>query len=129
MALICSVKPTNLTFDEFADKIREAVVRKSMKATRIDTVFEVFLPVSIKDDERSKRALGTATEFKQIVGNKKIQQWSSFLSNGNNKTVMAKFILSNLSRNWDNECKEKCEEKCEEKCFQIITIASRMSYH
>ena len=48
MALIRSVKPTNLTFDEFADKIREAVVRKSMKATHIDALFDVYLPVSIK---------------------------------------------------------------------------------
>ena len=70
--MIRSIKATNLTFDEFADKIREAVVRKSMKATRIDAVFDVYLPVSIKDAERSKRALGTAIEFKQIIGNKKI---------------------------------------------------------
>lgn len=99
MALVRKVKNTGFTYDEFADELLKCAVVSCTGATRVDIVFDVYLEDSIKNAERGKREVGKL-QFKTILGSQQIKQWGAFLSSGNNKTELIRFLV----RRWKNNC-------------------------
>jgi len=95
MALVRKVKCSGLTFSQVADVIFKAALLSSRASTRIDIVFDVYFDESIKNVERSRRCSeNISVSFKKIIGNNIIRQWHSFLGEGNNKTELIKFLVS-----------------------------------
>ena len=93
MALVRMIKCTGLTYNEFADDLLKFVVARSSGSKCIDIVFDVYYKNSIKNAERGNRSSGKL-QFKVIVGSSKIKQWGAFLSNGNNKAELIRFLMS-----------------------------------
>ena len=54
-----------------------------INASRIDIVFDVYRPSSIKNTERENGSVGK-NRFKAIVDASKINQWGALLSDGDN---------------------------------------------
>lgn len=98
MALVRKFKSTGLTYNEFADDLLKYAVSCSPGAKRVDIVFDVYRENSIKNAERGHRSTGVL-QFKTILGFCKIKQWSAFLSNGNNKTELIRFLV----RRWQSK--------------------------
>ena len=93
MALVRKIKTTGLTFSQLADKVFDVAMSSCRESRRIDIVFDVYFEESIKNVERNRRCSSTIS-FKKIVPNNVIRQWHSFLGDGNNKTELVKFLVS-----------------------------------
>ena len=99
MALVRKVKNTGFTYDEFTDELLKCAVVSCTGTTQVDIVFDVYLEDSIKNAERGKREVGKL-QFKTILGSQQIKQWGAFLSSGNNKNELIRFLV----RRWKNNC-------------------------
>ena len=81
----------------------------------------MYLPASIKDAERVKRASESGVRFKNTSAGHKIKQWRRFLSESENKTALIKFITDE----WQNDaCKSMVGSKtllvtCGQGCWRI----------
>ena len=94
MAMVRKVRNKGVTFDEFADELLKYALTSSSDARRIDIVFDVYRETSLKNAERGHRKVGRL-HFKKIIGNQYIKhQWESFLSSGENKTELIRFLVS-----------------------------------
>lgn len=99
MALVRKLQVAGKTFDEFAVLLFESSRRMSKKASRIDIVFDVYRDLSIKNAERSRRSDSSANAiFQIIIGSQPIRQWTSFLSNNQNKNALVEFLKSKFDK-------------------------------
>ena len=87
MAYIRQIKVADLTYRQFAVTLLKYVLKCAGSATRIDVVFDVYIPNSIKDVERARRSTGELT-VKQIIPTTSIKQWSQLLSSGDFKNKL-----------------------------------------
>ena len=60
---------------------------------RTDIVFDVYRETSLKNAESGYCKVGRL-HFKKIIGSQYIKQWESFLSSGENKTELIRFLVS-----------------------------------
>ena len=67
MALVRQAQHVGLTFNELADTILQRAFSLIINASRINIVFDVYQPISIKNAERGNRLVGKI-RFKSIVG-------------------------------------------------------------
>ena len=98
MALVRKVKPSGHTYDSYADEVLKAAILTSGEAARIDIVFDVYRKQSIKNAERGKRESGKLL-VKRIIGKQPIKQFLAFLSNGENKMELIRFLASRWQAN------------------------------
>ena len=100
MAMVRKMKNAGLTFTEFADQLLKFAVSSNSYSSRIDIVFDVYRKSSIKNAERNHRETGKL-KFKKIIGCQVIKQWGSFLSCGENKAELIRFLVSRWKENCD----------------------------
>ena len=100
MAMVRKMKNSGLTFAEFADPLLKFTVSSNSHSSRIDIVFDVYRKSSIKNAERNHRETGKP-KFKKIIGCQVIKQWGWFLSSGENKKDLIRFLVSSWKENWD----------------------------
>ena len=90
MVLFRMFKCIGLIYNKFVDDILKFAVARRSGSKRIDIVFDVYYENSIK-------ATGKL-QFKAIFGSSQIKQWGAFLSNGNNKAELIRFLVSRWER-------------------------------
>ena len=80
-----------------AEKVFLAVTNNTSR--RIDTVFDTYPDISIKNAERSKRSARIeSARYKNILPGHPIKSWSKFLTVLSNKTKVVKL----LATKWKN---------------------------
>lgn len=115
------IKEDHQTFAELAVDILNMATFKGFQSKRIDVVFDVYWPISIKNAERQHRATQAGTQFKNISPGHKIHQWRKLLVKDSNKKALTAF----LSSEWQQDKqREKLRDKvpyvtCEEQCCKI----------
>ena len=87
MALVCMVKCTALTYNQFADDLLKLVVTKRCGSKWMNVVFDVYRENSLKNSDRGNHSTGQI-QFNVISGSAKITQWGPFLSNNKNKSQL-----------------------------------------
>ena len=123
MNLVQRIKGDHKTFAELADNILSMAIKEGFQSKRIDVVFDVYRPTSIKKAERQHRTNLQGTQFKNITCGHKIQQWRKFLAEESNKKALAAF----LSSEWQQDKhRDKLQDKilyvtCEEQCHKITS--------
>ena len=100
MAMVRKMKNSSLTFTEFADQLLKFALSSNSHSPKIDIVFDVYRKSSIKNAERNHRETGKL-KFKKIIGCQVIKQWGSFLSSGENKKELLRFLVSRWEKNCD----------------------------
>ena len=88
MAMLQTIKDVPQTFGDLAEQILQMIVNcaRASQATRIDFVSDRYPAVSIKNLERSKRALSGVTRIRIGGSSQKVpRQFKKFLSLGQNK--------------------------------------------
>ena len=75
---------TNITFDDYAHQIFiPHVIKQLENNTRVDAVWETYIPNSIKESTRERRGTGIR---RKVAGKNKIPgNWSEFLRDPTNK--------------------------------------------
>lgn len=98
MAVLQSLKQVPETFEELALAVFHHAVPKRSIARRVDFVTDRYPEISIKHLERSKRASEGVVKVK-ITGSaqKCPKQWKKYLSSGENKSELCKFLLKECS--------------------------------
>ena len=97
-AVIVHCLPTNgvSTFDEYAEKVFIPYLSKQLQgATRLDVVWDTYLPFSLKESTREKRGKGVRRKVSaqtKLPGN-----WMDFLRNASNKKELFAFLTSKVS--------------------------------
>ena len=84
--------------NELADTILQGAFSPIINPSGIDIVFDVFRPISIKNEERENRSAGKI-RFKAIFGASKINQWDALLSDGDNKMELIGFLINRWRTN------------------------------
>ena len=84
--------------NELADTILQGAFSPIINPSGIDIVFDVFRPISIKNEERENRSAGKI-RFKAIFGASKINQWDALLSDGDNKMELIRFLINRWRTN------------------------------
>jgi hypothetical protein len=87
------MRADNLTFEEMSDQLLALVLRTSQGSTRVDLVFDIYKPLSIKQTERTLRGSELGIRCTNIVPGHKIQQWQRLLACGDSKMKMISFIF------------------------------------
>ena len=84
------------TFADYRDKIFIPYIKSFLKkVNRLDIVFDIYIPTSLKSATRNKR--GTGTRF-LVTANAKIpKNWSEFLRVDDNKTELFHFLADSVS--------------------------------
>ena len=97
-AVVVHCLPTSVsTFDEYADKIFIPYLEKQLQsATRLDVVWDVYTPVSLKESTREKRGKGVRRKVSgkaKLLGN-----WMYFLRDSVNKKELFAFLTSKVAQ-------------------------------
>lgn len=96
MALIRSLKNIPDTFGELADDLLQLIIKMGRKFScpRVDFVIDRYPAVSIKNAERSRRAVA-GQQLLQIysIKQKTPSQWTKFLASGENKEALTDFLF------------------------------------
>ena len=100
MAMARKMKNSGVTFTEFANQLLKFAVSSNSHSSRIDIVFDVYRKSSIRNAERNHRETGKL-KFKKTTGCQVIKQWGSFLSSGENKKELIRFLVSRWKENCD----------------------------
>ena len=79
MSLVQKLKGDQKTFSEVTDTLLSMALTECPQSQRIDLVFDVFRPFSIKTIKRQNRATVAGTQFHNVSPGHKIQQWKKFL--------------------------------------------------
>ena len=106
MALVCMVKCTGLTYNQFADDLLKLLVNKRCGSKWMDVVFDVCWENSLKNSDRGNHSTGQI-QFNVITGSAKISQWGPFLSNNKSKSQLIRFLVSR----WKSQCSTIGESK------------------
>ena len=122
MAVLRVMKEIPATFEELATSVFYLVVSQTTLAGRVDFVTDRYLDVSIKNPKRAKRASVEAVKVNITGGGHKCpKQWKMFLSSGENKRILTRFLLQQWSR--DNYADQIGNRNIyfavEDKCFQL----------
>lgn len=100
MALVQMLKSGGCaTFDEMSLKYQDIILNALLhnNTTRVDLVFDQYLPASIKDGERSRRGESASLEVKIHSGSMPVpKQWSKYISNPKNKVNLCDFLCHSL---------------------------------
>eukprot|EP00057_Strongylocentrotus_purpuratus_P019489 XP_011673963.1 PREDICTED: uncharacterized protein LOC105442958 [Strongylocentrotus purpuratus] len=100
MALIRSIKPPS-TFGQFADQVLKILVKqaKMNKSKIVHFVPDRYKSKSIKNAERGRRAVEGSQLTKIFSGDQKIpNQWTKFLSSGENKENLLQYLFERWSQ-------------------------------
>ena len=96
MAVVQALKGKWKTFGELCDAIFNSILKLSChwKATRLDFVADRYLPNSIKDPERNRRAENSGMQKVHIYDKSQNvpKQWKKYLSVGENKESLIAFL-------------------------------------
>lgn len=131
MALFQSMKIKVKTFGELAVHVLDGIVSlgHSFGCQRVDFVGDRYPKISIKDLERQNRAAG-GTQMIRISNAKQPvpRQWKKFLSAGQNKEEIMKFLF----QHWSTLSSEKFNGKLvylthENECHRFQATASTLS--
>lgn len=100
-ALVQKIRPKNSkTFQEYFDLDLKVYVMRDVQKTkckRLDFVWDLYFPNSLKRQEREGRGVGSR---RQVSPNNSLpSDWFNFLRNGNNKTEFFQFLANNLLSN------------------------------
>ena len=120
MAILQSIKNVPATFEELAATIFHIVVPQRTLARRIDFITDTYPEISIKNPEREKRASQGTVRIKITGGQQKCpKQWKKFLSSGDNKKTLRRFLLEQWSKDnyADKIGSRKIYFTLEEYCF------------
>ena len=91
IAVVQKCKPTGKTFEQIqTSEILELTLSITKQAERIDTDFDVFRELPIKNEERLSR-LSPKLNFSRIVFSQVIRQCNNFLSSSQNKIALIHF--------------------------------------
>ena len=112
-----------LTFNEFADSLLNRALTLTSGASRIDIVFDVYRPHSIKNAERGHRSVGKV-RLKTIVGAAQIKQWGAILSDGENKMELIRFLVNRWKSHRPNPARIPLYVAYDDKCICITTHGS-----
>ena len=97
-AVVVHCLPTSVsTFDEYADKIFIPYLEKQLQsATRLDVVWDVYTPDSLKESTRGKRGKGVR---RKVSGKTKLPgNWTDFLRDSVNKKELFAFLTSKVAQ-------------------------------
>ena len=97
-AVVVHCLPTSVsTFDEYADKIFIPYLEKQLQsATRLDVVWDVYTPDSLKESTREKRGKGV---HRNVSGKTKLPgNWMDFLRDSGNKKELFAFLTSKVAQ-------------------------------
>lgn len=94
MALVQMTSTTKMTFEQLAKTLLSKILSMGAFADRVDVVFDDYREVSIKNIERLRRNDTCSLLFQQIIPTTEIKQWGMFLSSGNNKNALIKFLTT-----------------------------------
>ena len=85
-----------VTFDEYADKIFLPHISKQLEScTRVDIVWDIYIPNSIKESTREKRGKGIR---RKVEGKNKLPgKWADFLRDATNKQELFGFISKKVA--------------------------------
>ncbi|KAK4304447.1 hypothetical protein Pmani_023602 [Petrolisthes manimaculis] len=98
-ALVNATTPRiSKTFDEYAElEVLPKIQSYSSKYARTDIVFDVYKPLSLKAESRSKRGCGTR---QRVTGRGKVpKNWQSFMRDSSNKTELFEFLADKIVEN------------------------------
>ena len=129
MAILQSMKEIPATFEELATAVFDSVVPKTALARRVDFVTDRYPDISIKNPERAKRATAGAVKVKITgAGQKCPKQWKKFLSSGENKRALTRFLLQQWSRDSyaDRIGNRNIYFAVEDKCFRLSVIIGKV---
>ena len=96
-AVVVHCLPTSVsTFDEYADKILIPYLEKQLQsATRLDVVWDVYTPDSLKESTRGKKRQGVR---RKVAGKTKLPgNWLDFLRASVNKKELFAFLTSKVA--------------------------------
>lgn len=125
MAILHSLKEIPSTFKDLAVTILDVIAPPSTMAARIDFVTDRYLATSIKNTERTKRSSQGSLKIKVTGPAQKCpKQWKKFLSSGDNKTSLTKFLLDQWSdpSYADRIGRHVLYFAAEDKCMKIFVI-------
>ena len=97
-AVVVHCLPTSVsTFDEYADKIFIPYLEKQLQSTtRLDVVWDVYTPDSLKESTREKRGKGVR---RKVSGKTKLPgNWMDFLRDFVNKKELFAFLTSKVAQ-------------------------------
>ena len=98
-AAIVHFLPTNLVniFDEYADQVFIPYLSKQLQdSMRVDLVWDIYLPKSLKESTREKRGKGVR---RKVSGQAKLSgNWVDFLRDPSNKTELFSFLTSKVAK-------------------------------
>ena len=93
MALIQKMKGDQKTFGQIANALLLSALREGTHSQRIDIVFDVYQPYSIKHLERMRRKMNSGIQYKRITSQQIVHQWRSYLQSSDNKTEVIEFLF------------------------------------
>eukprot|EP00794_Sanderia_malayensis_P020891 gene20891-22942_t len=96
MAVLQMLPSTSNTFNEFAENLLRKIIQiaASSNAGRVDFVCDKYPAQSIKYLEKERRACGGSQIIRIYSGQQRVpRQWKKFLSSGENKEELVKFIF------------------------------------
>ena len=129
MAVLQSLKNVPETFEELAVTIFHTVVPQRTFARRIGFVTDRYSEISAKNPERQRRASQGTVGVKITGGRQKCpKQWKKFLSSGENKRTLTKFLLEQWSQDiyMDQIGSRKVYYAIENKCFSLSVSAGKV---
>ena len=94
MAYVQQSKVVNQTFGDFANDLLQRILVVGARSSCIDSVFDDYRELSIKNVERSRRSNRSHNLFKSIGSSSEIKQWAMFLSSDENKNALVRFIVA-----------------------------------
>lgn len=93
MVMVRMVKASG-TFKEYSIQLFDLLLSESRGCKRIDVVFDIYDPDSIKSAERAKRGSQKMSDILILNGEMKIPKlWNDFLTNINNKNELVSFLI------------------------------------
>ena len=97
MMLVHRVKGDNLTFGQVAEDVFNRILIEANNANRIDAVFDTYLPLSIKFNERSIRGSiddGNRSICNNISPSQIIKNWTVLMHSSASKNALISFLVS-----------------------------------
>ena len=125
MALVRKVKPTGHTYDSYTDEVLKAAIVSSSGAEGIDIVFDVYRKHSIKNADRRNIESGKLL-VKRIIGKQPIKQFLAFLSNGENKMKLIRFLASRWQINQLHHLQNKFMLPMANLVFYLVEVISQI---
>lgn len=134
MAILQTIKIIPSTFGELAHKLLVMVVELAVKskAKRVDFVCDRYPAQSIKDFERAIRGERGTQLIKIYSSLQKVpRQWKKFITAGENKEELIKFIF----KSWSEECDPQLLRGVEvfiaheSQCHQLVASTNTIACH